>query len=485
MAAKQIAFLVFMLLPAIFAAPTPLQKFLDSSFEPDQNVQTQALFAAGNYALVTADGVEAYVADAGTGTAVKDRQRLQEILSADTKNRRGFASKLSLALGLDEAVLAAKKNDEEKCVQYLGLEMHPCTDRESCIISCFSVPQCSGGPLYSDGFLEAFMDWNAIRQRFDSLILAYSNRQERMADDASAIDQKIAILDELSPLASNLSKNPIFLNRSDEGCSGGGVARCYEYCPKVDYSAEKIAAGRQNLAGLKSALESLHRQGLRAEGILNRSEQNDAYLSSRGRDYEEFRLDMLQQIRNLNESAEALSKMVLDPEVDALIGSLSNFSSGVAADGDGGLYRKALGKKPAFYAKANAISGRIASDLEARESLSGQIEALRNKTGRGAWLLGSETASYFYKDIANLTASLNSSATVEQLAGMKAQADLMDNRLDALLASRATEQGGKGLSQLADIPVGLPGQLPNPSQLPCLPAVILLTVAFAGVHRSV
>lgn len=479
MAMKKAIFLVFMLLPLLSAAQTPLEKFLNTSFEPGQSVQAQPLFSAGSYVLVAAEGLETYVVDAGAGTAVEDRQLLQEILSADAKNRSSFASKLSLALGLDEAILSAKKDNEAKCVQYLGLDMHPCTERESCILSCFSVPQCVGGPLYSDGFLEAFMEWNVGRQKFDSLVLAYSDSQEMIVDGAAAIDQKISVLNELSSLSLNLSKNEIFLNRSDEGCGGGGVARCYEYCPKVDYSAARIASGKQNLAELKAALTSLQWQSLRAEGILNRSTENDYYLANRGRLYEEFRLDMQKQIRNLNVSAESLSKKVWDREVDSLIGSLSSYSSGVVADANAGLYRKALSKAATFQGKAKAISDRISSDSAQYELLEGEFGSIEKKISNGAWLLGNYTAEKYMGQLSGIKANATAPATLQEIAAAKEMADELKEAVDNDIAYKATEQGGGKAVQL---PVDLPQIKGLPQSLPCPMAFALfalLAVLFA------
>ncbi|VVC01650.1 Uncharacterised protein [uncultured archaeon] len=476
MAPKPALLLALLLLPALFAAQTPLQKFLNSSFEPDQSVSAQPLASPGQYYLVSAGGLEAYVVDGSSGSAVLDRARLVEILSDDSRSKSGLDAKASAALGLDEEIASAKDAGEKKCMQYLGLDMHPCSDRESCIRSCFSVPQCSAGPLYSDGFLEAFMEWNAGRQRFDSLLMSYSDSQEKMLEDASLIDQKAALLSELSALSANLSKNAIFLNRSDEGCGGGGTVRCYEYCPKVNYSASRIDAGRQNLASLKSALASLQSQPVRAEGILNRSLQNDNYLSSRGRLYEEFRLGMQKKVRDLNLSAESLSRRVWDREVDLLISSLSNYSAGVAADAAAGLYRKALAAKPAFESRAKAISDRISSDQSRAGLLDAKLSSLEKKIANGEWVLGNLSSEKYLGQLLQIRENAAAPATIAEIAAADGMADALKAEVDAEIASKATAQGsGK--------PVQLPIQLPQGQGAACPFAFALLALLAAAFAR--
>ncbi|MCX6772784.1 MAG: hypothetical protein NTV88_03365, partial [Candidatus Micrarchaeota archaeon] len=57
---------ILLLLPLVFAQTT-LEKFLNTTFEPDQSVQTQSLFTpSGSYLLVIANGTEFYVLDAAT-----------------------------------------------------------------------------------------------------------------------------------------------------------------------------------------------------------------------------------------------------------------------------------------------------------------------------------------------------------------------------------------------------------------------------------
>ena len=137
---KLAALFVFFFLPLASAAQTPLEEFLNTTFEPDQSVTTQPLLASGNYLLVSANGTETYVLDAATAKIVSDLSTLSAILSEDAKNRSGYEEKLASAKAFEALVNAAKDTAEKKCMQYTGTDMHDCYDKQTCTVACFAVP---------------------------------------------------------------------------------------------------------------------------------------------------------------------------------------------------------------------------------------------------------------------------------------------------------------------------------------------------------
>ncbi len=347
-----------------FAIQAPMEKFLGSSFEPDQSVQMLPVFADGKYVFVLADGKEIYVADNGTGKPVSDRQQLIALLVADAKNRTNFESAVASAASFPNEITAAKGALEAKCRQYTGTDMKDCTDKQTCTLACFSVPQCSGGPLYSDGFVEAMQQWTADRKQFDALVASDAQGMEKIGSDGSLVGGKLAIANSMLAQAKKLAGNAIFLNRTDEGCSGSNATkRCYEYCPKVDYSESRINVEIANLNALKSAYAAVGRQEHRAESILNQSAQNDAYLATRAGLFQELRIRMQNRMKMLNESSLSLSQKVNDTAISGMLASLSGISGRIVEEGNGGLYRKALAGKADYESKEKEMDSRISSDL--------------------------------------------------------------------------------------------------------------------------
>lgn len=464
------AIAVFCSLP--FAVP--LEKFLNTSFEPGQSVGAKALAAPGSLLLIVADGTETYVFDSDAGAAVADKQKLQGLLVADSKSSSGFESKVSSALALESEVKNAKNKSEAECMRLTGMEMHECTDKDTCVLACMSNPNCVN-VLYGDGFWEAMLDWANAKKKFDSSLSSYAQGIEAVKSDSAAIDSKSAVLDNLLSTASNISANPVFLDRNDPGCSGSNATlRCFEYCHKINYSSDRLAAEKQNLASLKAALGAVQQQPARAEAILASGAKNDLYLSTRGKDFAELRLKAQNDVKRLNASYEAMSKKVKDAEIPPMIDALSALSAKILADGEAGSYRKALSQKDAFLQESDEINDRMSSDLAKLESVTSEISSLQDKVDKGAWLLGNQTAGSYRAQLGAIKANITSSAvTLSQISSARADLDALKLRIVDELSSKATS--GAGVAQGAGIP----------AKLPCLPGLALLSVLlFAGVRKG-
>lgn len=438
------AFLALLMAACLLSAADPaiISKFTAYAFEPDQGVQAAKLLAEGDYYLISAGGNETYVVDASNGSTVLDSARLSDLLEQDARNRGGFDAMLSSAEAFAGAVNDAKAKDEALCVQYIGDdEGHPCTGRESCLVSCFSVPQCEI-IVQSDGFLESMMDWNFKRKDFAAGLSAFSSGIEAIRFDTRAIDSKTAVLANLSALAANMSQNGIFLNKEEAGCSGpNATRRCYEYCPKIDYSPQLISSQSQNLAALKATLAKVFQQQPRAELILNKSAENDAYLASRGRDYEDFRMRMKNDIRNLKLEAGVLASTVNDTQVAAMVSQLENISSRAANLSGSGFYRQALALRPSFESQSNATGARIGSDEAKFTALSSGMSDFASKVKSSAWLIGNASAATHLQDLSALQANYTTPLTLPEISAASGELSLLAQALDAEIASKAVQAG--------------------------------------------
>ncbi|MFA5929308.1 MAG: hypothetical protein WC861_00325 [Candidatus Micrarchaeia archaeon] len=473
------ALALLLLLPSL-SASTPLENFISGSFEPGSIVASSPLLCQGNYYLVSLGGNETYVVDGSSGKAVTDIAALDALLSEDARNRTGYASKVSSAAAFPSVVDAAKNASEAKCLQYIGDDGDPgCIDRQTCIVSCYSSPQCSL-IIQADGFIDAVMDWDASRKAFSSALDAYSGGIGAVGSDPAAIDSKIGILQSLSLLAQNMSNNTIFLTKGDPGCSGANATRkCFEYCPKIDYSASRIASQAQDLALLKAALSTIAGQGPRAEAILNRTSANDAYLSSRGRDYAEFSMRMQNSIRNLKANSTALAKNVKDPSIAPMISALENISALSQNLSSQGKYRPALALRAQFDEVSSGAASAIASDAKRYSSLLLAMDGFSSKVQSSAWLIGKPSAGSYLSQLASLKANYSAPLTLSRISSASDALSEMGNALDAEISAKASSAGN---STSPPPPVG------QPPAIPCLPSLIavpLLLFAFACARRRV
>ena len=473
--------LALLLLAAYSSAASPFEMFLSRSFEPDAGVSYSPLLCNGSYYLVSSGGIETYVADASNGSAVRGIAALTSLLEQDAKNRGGYESKISSAISFPSIVNAAKEKSEAKCLQYVGDDGDPgCTDRQTCIVSCYSSPQCSL-IIQADGFIEAVMGWENGRKAYSSAIGAYSDGIDAIRSDTSAIDRKISALQGLSALASNMSGNTIFLTKDDPGCSGkNATLRCYEYCPKVDYSGAIISSQAQNLASLKATLAAVASQGPRAEALLAQGGENDAYLSSRGKDYEEFRMKMINGIRSLKAKSAELAKAVKDPSIQPMISQLENISEKAKNQSGSGFYKKALALRVPFESLSNSTFEAISADSARYSSLQAAMKGFSDKAKSSAWLIGNSSASSHLSKLSSLEANYSAPIPISKISDASAALSEMSNGLDAEISSKAVTAGNS-----TSPPPSPPSSKPA---LPCLPALILapaLLFAFAGQRRRV
>jgi hypothetical protein len=432
----------FLILPPFSFAASPLQAFLAHSFEPDSGVQAVPLLANGSYYLISAGGNETYVVGGNDGLPVREIDALTVILVEDTKNREGYQAKVSSAEAFASVVDAAKAANEAKCVQYIGDDGDPgCNDRQSCLVSCFSVPQCEI-IVQSDGFLESAMDWDSKRKEFSSALAAYSDGIEAVATDPAAIDAKISVLSSLSSLAANMSQNSIFLTKDDTGCSGKNVTRrCYEYCPAIDYSSARIPTQMQSLASLKATISTMGGQGARAAAIASRGAQNDAYLSTRGTDFEEFRLRTVNGIRNLKAGASELAATVKDPQIAPAISQLENISARAKNLSDAGFYQKALGLRAQFESVFNATSAEIRSDNASYASLLLAMDGFSAKAKSSAWLIGNSSTGAHLARLSALRANYTKPLTLQQISAANASLSELGAALSSEIAAKAVQAG--------------------------------------------
>lgn len=461
-----------LLLLSSFAFPlqTPLEKFMNDTFEPDEDLKIENLsYFSGNYVLIRVGGEERYVVDSYSGKAVYDEKQLESILIHDLKNASGFDAKVNSSVLLATEVNTAKRSVEAQCMLLTGTDMHDCFDRDSCILACKSNPNCDI-LLYSDGFWEAILAWTDHRKKFESAILEFDLGIGDITKNAENIDKKLVVLENLLTHAKYFGESPIFLNRTDEGCSGNNVTRrCYEYCKKVDYSLGRFETEKLNLVELKELVFELSLQDERAATIVNRSRKNDAYISTRGREYEIFRLSMENEIARLKSADAELQKKINDSSIAEKISDLENLSDSVNALAEAELYRKALSKKSDFDTLSRETKYRINDELEEYESFQRKMGTFDERIRNATWILGNSSAERYFSEAGRINDSIGSPATMDSVKNATVEMEILEKKLASELLENAANPDSFGKRQAQ-------GQ-----QLPCLPAfAVMFIAAFAA-----
>jgi hypothetical protein len=460
-----------------FCATTPLQLFINSTFEPDQVVEVKQV-SGGSYQLITADGEETYVFDSQAGQAIGNREKMIDALSEEVKAASSFDSRVQSAKALSSAVKSAKQSDESQCMLLTGTDMHPCTDKLSCILACKSNPNCDI-ILYADGFWETLLDWSSKRVAFDSKLSSYSQGIDSVSSDPSAIDSKVAVLVELEYLSANISKNNIFLNRTDAECYLAG-ARCFEYCKKIDYSPARLSSERQSLLKLKGAVQSINSLPARADSILSAGRENDAYLSTRQKELRTLLVSCQDSISKLKKAVQGAQKLFDDPTLSSSLSELNSSCSKMSSLGKEGYYRKALAMGDGFEAGQQSLEKKISLSLSRRQSLEGKLSGFETKLGKSQGIIGQPSSDLYLRQWQEEKAKLSSPLSMQQISAIEENLEKMDGRLTGEIADKATS--GAISIPLPSLPPEAQSSIPK--GLPCAPAFILasllLCVALIG-----
>lgn len=411
--------------------------FISATFEPDQKASQAALSTpSGSYSLITVDNAETFVFDNSAGSPVLDKARLQQILTDDLYARANFASILSSAQSLEASALAAKSPGEAKCKQYTATDTHECTNKDSCILACMSSPLCQSGLLYADGSWESMLAWTNERKKFDASLSSFTSGIDSIKGGASAIDAKAAVLDSLLLSANNISQNPLFLNRSDFGCSNG-TRRCFEWCQKIDYSVPLFTSMRSSLLSLKSALLPLGEQEGRAAALLSRSSETQTYVDTRAAKLAALKDSMASELSMLSRD---YSKMpAKNEEIGKRISALTNLSQNIIAQGDAGYIKTALSRSAEFSNEAKSIRTLLTASASNTAALQKSVDELEVKIQKSSATLGNATLREYTLNLSIIKGKLAGKPDASQISSMRADIAALDSSLDKLIVQASLE----------------------------------------------
>ncbi|MCX6769986.1 MAG: hypothetical protein NT051_04895 [Candidatus Micrarchaeota archaeon] len=441
-------------------------------------VQYRELSTSGIY-IVSSDGKETYVFNTQTAKPLTSENEIEQALVNDIYSSGGFDAHLLSLSQFSSNATSAKDTNERKCIQYIGVNMHPCDSIETCKIPCFAVPQCEI-IIHSDGFLEVMVEWNAGRQRFDSLLSDFNSNIEEAGNNSALLSEKEATLLSLSSLATNLTHSPIFLNRTDPGCSANGTIRCYEYCPKVDYSIPRIQSALQSISAIRSIQQSVQAQPARAAAIANASSQNEIYLSTRVKDFEALRVRISLDNSTLAKKKATLDAILPDQQSDSLLAAMNGISAQILSSGQSGQYKLALSKKAAYEQAYSDANSRIDFVTALHSSSLSEEKGIGEKITKSERIIGNASAANFRAQLLAAKESQPENPTIESLSNYSAILAGINSSLDKEISAKVMSGAANPAPALPELPQ-LPSvpSIPNvpKSQIPCLPALIPLLIA--------
>lgn len=229
--------------------PTALQPYL----EPNITIDIATLnISSGAAYLVSLQGQEVMVLREGDSDVLDTPAAIEALLGEDVIRSSQFDNRREwLNVQLDD-LQSRRAKPESQCLLYTGMDVHPCADRQTCVVSAFANPQASV-MVNAAGFWEAMRDWKNQQGDLNQSVQALKTKMgvaRTASADAAALSQAMG---DVSAKFDALRANPLELNRTDPGCAGAGAASCFEYCAKTNWSANDSGWDALRQAWLQTA----------------------------------------------------------------------------------------------------------------------------------------------------------------------------------------------------------------------------------------
>ena len=427
--------------------------------EPNLSVQIIPLNTTAPSALVLIEGQETMVVQ--DGQVLTSPDGIAPVLREHILNSANPDALLA-SVRANVSEFARKSNESEAaCARLTGMDHLPCTDRESCVRAAFSNPN-SEIMVNADGFWPSMLDWRIKRDSLDSSmndIGPLLNSPPTSSTDALAMQAHLAAI---RNQAGTLYLNHLYLNRTDTGCAFGGTVVCYEYCPKINWSAQDSGwlALEGRLSAMESSLESLPNQSSRAADIANRTVSWMYYSSQKASIWAGIRTDSESREKKIQDAlsgpeAARWNDTSLQSDYADYLAQV-NATSQLAEDGK---FYRAIARKEALDNRSDSILARIGADNQKANAISDRFKSVSlailalEKSG------SANDSATLSSALASLNSSFASPLTPDQLAGLDNKSAQLEQLALAQVARRAlgTPSSGPDLTAAADAISGRTG----------------------------
>ncbi|MEM2963090.1 MAG: hypothetical protein QXN01_01185 [Candidatus Anstonellales archaeon] len=409
-----------------------INEFLEKNTEPSDLIEKIPLMSnESSLVLIKINGKETYIYSQDIGGALESVDEIKKALINDAYLKRGYQGVVGRALSSLRKFRSGKEDLEGRCDRYLGVDKKPCKDKESCLVACFAVPLCSG-VINANGFWEAMLDYTQKKDRLNNELYEAEKILENFEE--SKLEELVSRLNNIISISSNLSQNGIFLNRTDPGCDRFD-SRCFEYCPKINYSTEELVASKNELGALRVLFLSSAEQEERAVKIAQKTAEQKKYFEERIEKFSKLKDSVSKRIQKIvNASDEILRNLTSQELVDGKA-NLSAIGDEILALGREGDYRQAFGKEDEFEALASNVERKI-EELKLRYSnLIKRYEEISKKYASEARFIepGSEIEELYLSISKSLSSRINNSEIDMKLADI----DNLDAKLNKIISEAA------------------------------------------------
>lgn len=472
--------LVLFSIQAMAATPG---EFAKANFDSDVSLQLVPVeVPSGYFTLILADGTETYLLDK-EANPITDKAKAAAVLTEDIYARAGYEQKIS---NMKQTMADFEKKravNESVCKQYTGTDNHPCTDSDTCKIACQSSPLCQSSFYNAPGYIDAAVSWHKNSRELTEKTASFASSIDNLKSGSQAAEAQLSSLSSIQDNIDAINSNMIFLRLIDEGG--------WEFCYKIDFSKEALAQVKSDLQSLKADLAALPKVDARSGALVNESQKQSSYISSRPAKLAALKSKTSSAISRLSSSYLITSRKIKLSGIEEKLDGLKEISGEMANLSLQGKYSKAFALEKTFDARALEIESSLAGPEKKLSDALAQAKTLKTKLSQATGAITGSQAQAELADmklvLVQIESGLSKKSTPALIGENSVMLKTLDTQLTELIAKQTLEgnvvaqKPGQGQQQGAAIGGGsiVPGLPIGAVELAAGGAAIVLVLACA------
>ncbi|MFH1447958.1 MAG: hypothetical protein ABIG39_03785 [Candidatus Micrarchaeota archaeon] len=219
-----------------------------------------------NYGLVKVENAEMFIVkinDEGDVSLVVDSEIIDNVLNL--RVRQGLGGIIDGISG-DIAVFNTSRSGENRCKLSLGIDVGPCSDRDSCLTSCarsqyLCLPMAQG---IGWAFVDEIVSFSKASLVIDVDLGEFSTKLNLFESENTGSLPKESLLTDILAQVDAINDNKFFNSYTMGG---------YDFCSKINYRTDSIGSARTKLGILKTRLLSTNETRTVRDGIITRTQE--------------------------------------------------------------------------------------------------------------------------------------------------------------------------------------------------------------------
>ncbi len=327
---------------AAFATAVSQEKIGEYTEPGEQATLSTISVESGTYTLATVDGTELLLFEESTQKLVTDFNKIHSIFKEEYYKSIDYDARIEAIKANMTVFNASRQPDEAQCKQYTGTDRWPCTDKNSCLFACRSVPICLSAASTEEFISEikSMVDTTAAMNNNVSILLDNVNS---VKESTSALDAEIARINDVKAEINTLKNNKLMST----------CGQCYNFCKPINFNVNALNSVLNELNSLKTQFNQFTQVESRARLLADAAQERLDYLEARGKRFQGLTYAVNIALNDLRGRKITLEQQISEPTVETGIQELENVSTQMTLLGNSKRYSQAFELEEEFFSNAD------------------------------------------------------------------------------------------------------------------------------------